>query len=275
MKRILSFILLGLTVTNFAQDMKGAEFPVYPGCEKLIKENANCFQQKIANDLTEEIEKYSYAFEYLNIPKAEATVDFLINKEGHLILKNITSSQPQFKEYVHLAFDDLVMDLQNNKRQIIPAKTKIDQKPLSVSLKLPVNFTLNNHLTINNNRLIAVLNDGFVKYEIVMTPNLDFKIYEVNESRTIYLGKYTSLQEIQQTLPYSDLIKNASNTMILGVFDYGNEKFSLQINNFFRYKDFVTEFVIFSIKNKKTKKLARFQSMKDFHDSPYYQWLKR
>lgn len=278
MKSILSILLLSTSILGFSQEKEpktiAYEMAVYPGCEKakIGSERFQCFQTSISNAFTSKLQQYVDAFEYLNLPNATSKIEFVATRDGDLVLKYIDTNQPQFREYAVLAFADLVRSLN---RKIVPAYSLENGEKLSVSLALPVGFTLNYPLTINENRVIATLVDDSSYYEIIETPNQDYKVYDVSGDRPFYLGKYNTLKEIERTQPYNELIKNSSELITLAQSTFGKQKFILQTKNIFKEKTFYTLFIVSEVKNKKIKQLRKYTTLKEFKESPYYQWVIR
>lgn len=278
MRSFLKTLFFFVSVVGLSQENNPLAIPyemaVYPGCEKLKvrEERFQCFQSNLSNAFTSKLQQYVDAFEYLNLPDATSKIEFIINREGDLVLKYVDTKQPQFREYAVLAFADLV---KSQTRKITPAYSLVNGEKLSVALALPIGFTLNHPLIIKDNRVIATLIDDTSYFEIIETPNQDYKVYDVSGDRPFYLGKYNTLKEIENTQPYNDLIKNSSELITLAQSTFGKQKFILQTKNIFKEKSFYTIFIVSEIKNKKIKQLRKFTTLKEFKESPYYQWIVR
>ena len=281
MKQIISFLTTLFIYTSvIAQStIQVNEFSVaiYPGCEK-IKEREDqftCFQKSITSNYTKHLQNYVDAFEYFNIGDAVANVKFTINEDGKLLLKQVESNNSIYKEYAVLAFYDLINELDKNNQKIKPSISTKDGKPLAVSSSFPVNFKLNDNVIETDNRVISILKDENVTYEVVLTPTKDIKVYEIGGIKPFYLGKYNSLQELKNTLPYKNLIQDKDELVTLAQSDFQDIKIILQSKNIFQESEFYTIFIVSEIKKKKIKQLRKYTSLKDFIASPYYAWITR
>lgn len=248
------------------------KMPIFPGCEKLISEEDQfkCFQQNITTSYSSYLEKYLESFEYLNIPFGESQLSFLVNQNGELILKNIDTTQPLFRDYNILAFQDFAKDY-----KITPAKSILTDKNVTIALNFPVGFKLSRQVLETNSRIISVIENNNSTYEIVITPDHELKIYELSDFKPIYLGKYNSLQEIKNTLPYKESIQDMQELVTLAQSNFGKEKFILQSKNIFQNDNFATIFIVSQVKGKRIKQLRKYTTLEDFIQSPYYDWIIR
>lgn len=250
--------------------------PVFPGCEKVKgrQELMECFQKGLTSNYTKHLEKYLDAFEYLNIPNAESEISFTIRPNGDLSLKNINSTSGLYKDYNVLAFESMVNEMQKNNQRIISAQS-LDKTNMNVSLSFPVGFKLTQPVEESDNRLICVLNDVDKIYEVILTPNKDLKIYELGGVKPFYLGKFNSLQEIKNTLPYKNLIPEDNQLVTLAQSDFEGVKLLLQTKNIFYADSFYTLFIVSQVKGKRIKQLRKYISFNEFKNSPYYDWIIR
>lgn len=280
MYKIFAF-LFGLIVLNkvSAQDknLDSIAVPIFSGCEKQSSREDQffCLQKNITNLYSSQLQNYIYAFEYLNVASAEAEVQFVVRKDGDLNLKYIDTPHPLFRSYNVLSFQDMKAYMEKNKLGISLQNTSAERPATDLILKFPIYIKLNETVDETENRLIHVFYDGEVKYEVVMTPEKDFKMYEIKGDRSFYLGKYNSLLEIKNTLPYKNLIRDPKELVSLVQSDYGSSKIVLQTRNIFYERDFYTLFIVSEIKGKRIKQLRKYTTLKSFKDSPYYDWLIR
>lgn len=281
MKYIITFFFsVFIAFTIKAQSTsKSNEFTVavFPGCEKVKERDAQfvCFQQNLTSNYTRHLQNYVDSFEYLNIGDAVANVKFTIQQDGKLELKQVDANNSIYKEYAVLAFLDMKKEMNDKNLNIKPAISTIDGNPIAVSSSFPVNFKLNENVVETENRVISVLKDGEINYEVILTPDQDIKIYEVGGIKPFYLGKYNSVQEIKNTLPYKNLIQNKDELVTLAQSDFKDSKIVLQTKNIFHQDDFYTIFIVSEVKKKRIKQLRKYTTLKDFINSPYYAWITR
>lgn len=280
MHKIISlvFILIALGSVNAQKkNLDSISVPVFTGCEKeeSREEQFVCLQKNITSIYSNQLQHYIYAFEYLNIESAEAEIQFVVHKDGSLKLKYVDTNEPIFRAYNVLAFQDMLEYMHKHKLTITVKDVNPTNQAADLVLKFPIKITLNETVEETSNRLVNVLYDGDVKYEIVMTPSNDFKIFEVKGEHSFYLGKYSSLLEIKNTLPYKNLIQDRKELVSLVQSDYGSSKILLQTKNIFYEKDFYTLFIVSEIKGKRIKQLRKYTSLSALKESPYYDWLLR
>lgn len=275
------FILFGFISNANAQEVKVVdeiESMVYPGCEKE-KTNAlkkSCFEQQIKSSILGNVQNYMEHLEYLNVDSSEAILKMFLSKEGKLVLQHIAASEPLYKDYIFLSFEDLNHKLNSNKKKIIPAKNAVTGNPVVLNMSIPINYQLFEYVEETDNRLITILQDEDATYEIVLTPDKKLKIYEIQENRApLYLGSYQSLLDIKNTLPYKNLIQDKDELITLAQSDFNDMKLVLQVKNIFHHHQFYTLFIVSEVKGKKIKQLRKFNKLKDFKESPYYDWLIR
>ena len=281
MKQIFSTLsILFFCTYLFAQSsVQTNEFSVaiYPGCEKIQEreDQFTCFQKNLTSNYTRLLQNYVDAFEYLNIGDASANVKFTIQADGKLSLKQVEANNSIYKEYAVLAFNDLINELEQKNQKIISSKSYKDGKALAVSSSFPVNFKLNDNIVETENRVISILKDQSITYEVVLTPEKDIKVFEVGGVKPFYLGKYNSIQDLKNTLPYKELIQNKDELVTLAQSDFQDIKIILQSKNIFHESDFYTIFIVSQVKKKKIKQLRKYTSLKEFISSPYYAWITR
>ncbi len=278
MVKSISLLLLTLfSSLSFAQNnWSNFQMPIYPGCEKAInnEERLACLQKNITTIFTEKLQGYVNSFEYLNLAKANAKIVLELNADGDLLLKDVQTDLPLFRGYNVLAFKNFKEQLIKDKITIIPAQNSETGEKVRLKISFPIEFTLNHIVTETDPRLIAVLHDEAATYKIYLEPNLDLKVYEDKEAKLTYLGKFTSLQELKNTMPYQTIIQDSSKLMTLAQADFGKVKLLLQALNIFDEDKFYTLFIISEVKGKKIKQLRKYTSLSEFQKSPYYDWLK-
>ena len=270
------FLLLISCLVSAQKTSDSFQMPIYPTCDKIKdnQERLNCFQSNIVSIYTKQLEKYLNSFEYLNLSEAEAKIVLELSNEGEFSLKEINSTVPLFKGYNQLAFEGFKKYLKENDIKITPAKTIDGKENIGMLISFPIGFKLNKIVDEGENiRLISVLNEGNYTYEIYITPEKDLKVYQADDIKPIYLGTYQTIQELKETLPYSELITNAGELITLVQVDFGKVKMLLQALNIFNEDEFYTVFVISEVKGKKIKQLRKFTSFEEFKKSAYYDWL--
>lgn len=250
--------------------------PVFPGCEKEVGRQAmmECFQKGLTSTYTRHLEKYLDAFEYLNIPNAESEISFTIRPNGDLSLKQINSTSGLYKDYNILAFEAMTNEMQQKNQHIISAQS-LDKINMNVNLSFPVGFKLTQPVEEIDNRVICILNDEDKTYEVIITPTKDIKIYEIGGVKPFYLGKFNSLEEIKNTLPYKNLIQDENHLVTLAQSDFKDVKLILQSKNIFHANSFYTLFIVSQVKGKRIKQLRKYDTFAAFKQSPYYDWIVR
>lgn len=274
----LAFVFIAMvSVDAQKKNLDSISVPLFTGCEKqeTREDQFICLQKNITTIYTNQLQRYIYAFEYLNIQSAEAEIQFVVHRDGSLKLKYVDTNEPTFRAYNVLAFQDMLEYMQKNKLSIGVKDINAANQAADMVLKFPIKISLNEVVEESSNRLVNVLYDGAIKYEIVMTPTTDFKIYEIKGDQSFYLGKYNSLLEIKNTLPYKNLMQDEKELVTLAESDYGTSKILLQTKNIFYEKDFYTLFIVSEVKGKRIKQLRKYTSLSALKDSPYYDWIIR
>lgn len=274
----LGFVFIAMvSVDAQKKNLDSISVPLFTGCEKqeTREDQFICLQKNITTIYTNQLQRYIYAFEYLNIQSAEAEIQFVVHRDGSLKLKYVDTNEPTFRAYNVLAFQDMLEYMQKNKLSIGVKDINAANQAADLVLKFPIKISLNEVVEESSNRLVNVLYDGAIKYEIVMTPTTDFKIYEIKGDQSFYLGKYNSLLEIKNTLPYKNLMQDEKELVTLAESDYGTSKILLQTKNIFYEKDFYTLFIVSEVKGKRIKQLRKYTSLSALKDSPYYDWIIR
>ena len=274
----LAFVFIAMvSVDAQKKNLDSISVPLFTGCEKqeTREDQFICLQKNITTIYTNQLQRYIYAFEYLNIQSAEAEIQFVVHRDGSLKLKYVDTNEPTFRAYNVLAFQDMLEYMQKNKLSIGVKDINAANQAADLVLKFPIKISLNEVVEESSNRLVNVLYDGAIKYEIVMTPTADFKIYEIKGDQSFYLGKYNSLLEIKNTLPYKNLMQDEKELVTLAESDYRTSKILLQTKNIFYEKDFYTLFIVSEVKGKRIKQLRKYTSLSALKDSPYYDWIIR
>lgn len=271
------FSLFFSSVCISAQETHSDSFqmPIYPSCNKIkdSKERLICFQKNITSIYTRYLEKYIYSFEYLNLPDSEAKIVLELSKEGRFNLKSIESNSAIFKTYAILAFEGFQEELRAKKIELVPAKTLDGKESIAMLISFPIGFDLTHKVEESFPRLISVLQDDENSYEVYLTPAKDFIVYQSGTINPIYLGKYSTLQEIKHTLPYEEILAEIPDLVTLRQADFGKVNVLLQALNIFDEANFYTLFIVSEVKGKKIKQLRKYNSFHEFKESPYYDWL--
>ena len=220
------------------------------------------------------LDKYMPYFEYFNISNARATVFFKLDQYGQIELKNVESNSSFFKVYNVLSFAEFMVKM-NEQKQIVSAKSIDRTQDLAMNLSFPIDFKISEEIVEEKSRVIAILHDHELKYELRLSPSREIKIYEVNGERSIYLGKYNTLEEIVNTLPYKNLVPISSEWTDLGNYSDETGEYSVKVKNIFNRESFSNQFVVYKLKGKKYKVLAKFSSLKTFIESDYFSLIER
>lgn len=257
----------------------------HPVCNQVKGNDAllNCFQELLLKRFTKQVENYMDRFEYFQLEDASAKVEFVIDKNGLLKPNKITSSNSIYKEYVEKAFHQVIHEINTDKNQrLIPAKKGVDHTPIAIGLSFPVSFKINPNLYTSEkeDRVIVQLKDANFFFEIIFTPEKEFKVYEIHDEKNpIYLGKYNSIDELASVEPFHTMLEQLTeDTMLLGEGEIKGKVYQVYSTNWRMDSDqpfFIQVVQKKQGKNKRYKQVALFSSFVAFNSSKYFGLVKR
>ena len=284
--RIIIFLFLISTYTVFAQTEKLDKFPaevkdlstftarqvsemaIFPGCEHLDNKDRaalqKCFQQNITNLLIDKLADFSDKMDELKISTATTKLQFVVSNNGKLIQIQSMGGTPELA----VASENAMNQIADEISPIRPALLE-DGSPVNLIFQLPVKFMIQADSVEEpqfewNELVMSTLIDDNTKYEIRMSKEQNFKVYEINKSGEIFLGNFTFIHEIGQTEPYKTLIgKNQGRNLITDGTMNGN-----------RYKVYsessdIEHIYIYQVENSQ-ENLVEKLTYKDFYFLPKY-----
>lgn len=247
MKKILFALILILSFAlTFAQSEKLDKFPadikeannftarqvaemaIFPGCEHLNNKDRvalqKCFQQNITNLLIDKLADFSDKMDELKISIATTKLQFVVSNKGKLIQIESIGGTPELA----IASENAMNQIANEIPPIRPALLE-DGSPVNLVFQLPVKFAMAQDSVEEpqfewNELVMSTLKEEGTKYEIRMTKEQNFKVYEISNSGEIFLGNFTFIYEIGQTEPYKSIIgKNQGRNLITDGMMNGNQ----------------------------------------------------
>ena len=196
-----------------------SEMAIFPGCEHLSNKDKTalqkCFQQNISNLLIDKLADFSDKMDELKINIATTKLQFAVDKKGKLIQIKSIGGTPELA----LASENALNQIANEIPPIRPALLE-DGSPVNLVFQLPVKFAMQQDSVEEpqfewNELVMSTLKDEKTKYEIRMTKEQSFKVYEISQSGEIFLGNFTFIYEIGRTEPYKSIIeKNQGRNLI-------------------------------------------------------------
>lgn len=205
-----------------------SEMAIFPGCEHLNNKDKTalqkCFQQNITNLLIDKLADFSDKMDELKISTATTKLQFVVSNKGKLIQIKSIGGTPELA----VASENAMNQIANEIASIRPAILE-DGSPVNLVFQLPVKFVIPQDRVEEpqfewNELVMSTLKDEKTKYEIRMTKEQNFKVYEISNSGEIFLGNFTFIYEIGQTEPYKSLIgKNQGRSLITDGMMSGNQ----------------------------------------------------
>lgn len=248
------------------------QLAIYPGCEMFISNNDlnNCLSNQL-NDLLQK--KLKKSFRKL-IRKGEfyarATIQFVITKEGKIILPEIIYGfNKEFNADVLKAFQKI-----QKKIPTIQAATLNDGTSVNLVMQLSVTFSLAEEEKIPQpeTMVLFTLIDKETQYEIRLHKSKSLKAYESKNGEYTFLGNFNNISELNQSEPYHSLIKSEigakKNFVAEGKIE--GQTFRIYIHNLFQpNKENPIYIEVQKVSNLGAKTIETFQHEKDFMNSPY------
>lgn len=263
-----------------------AEMAVFPGCEKIENSNkialTDCLSEQLSNRLLNELGGLDEALRQSGIYDAQAHIQFVISREGIIIgVDQMEGSNPILGDAAALAMEKISMELP----PIHPAMLE-DRTPVNLVFQLPVRFQIEEkserlagEFPVDEIMLFTLLTDKKdLRYEVRWFKNKDIKVYEIRNSQSSFLGKFLTLNELENSEPYKSLIDKSRTSDKLLVADGFLEKefFEIYIYNLFDPAQRKPIFVeVVQIEDEKTKSVFKFQTEAEFNDSRFVSLIYR
>ncbi len=205
-----------------------SEMAIFPGCEHINNKDKaalqKCFQQNITNLLIDKLTDFSDKMDELKISCATTKLQFVVSKKGKLIQVESMGGTPELA----IASENAMNQIANEIPPIRPAILE-DGSPVNLVFQLPVKFVIQQDSVEEpefewNELVMSTLKDEGTKYEIRMTKEQNFKVYEINKSGEIFLGNFAFIYEIAQIEPYKSIIeRNQGRNLITEGMMNGNQ----------------------------------------------------
>ena len=286
MKQLFTYFifLFGLSLTLAQQQQlytenKVKEMPLFPGCENINpankKEMSRCISEKISAQLLQNMKGVDESLIKSEIYDARADIQFVISKEGILIgMKELKGSNPILAESALLAMERISVELP----PIKPAKLK-DGTSVNLLFQIPVVYQLekkdeslvNSTYPVDEIMLFTLQDDG-LRYEVRLFKNKDIQIYEIKNNQSTFLGKFLTLNEVENSEPYKSLIDQSKNSNKILVADgfLDEEFYEIYVHNLFNRKQSAPVFVeVIQVQNKKKNFVIKYEKEADFNESRY------
>lgn len=258
---------------------KVKEMPLFPGCESINpankKEMSRCISEKISARLLQNMKGVDESLIKSEIYDARADIQFVISKEGILIgMKELKGSNPILAESALLAMERISVELP----PIKPAKLK-DGTSVNLLFQIPVVYQLekkdeslvNSTYPVDEIMLFTLQDDG-LRYEVRLFKNKDIQIYEIKNNQSTFLGKFLTLNEVENSEPYKSLIDQSKNSNKILVADgfLDEEFYEIYVHNLFNRKQSAPVFVeVIQVQNKKKNSVIKYEKEADFNESRY------
>lgn len=257
------------------------EMAIFPGCEKISasqkKELTHCISQQLSERLMKELKGVEEILRKSDIYDASAQIQFIISKEGIIMGSDaLPGSNPVLADAALLAMDRISMELP----PIRPAMLK-NGTPVNLVLQLPVVFKLEKKsesiaspfYPVDEIVLFTLLTgEDDLRYEVRLFQNKDVKVYEIKNEQAEFLGKFLTLNEVENSEPYKSLINQCKSDDKILVADGFVEKefFEIYIYNLFDAAHKNPIFVeVMKIENQKRQLVSKFEKESDFNESRY------
>lgn len=248
MKKIIQFILLIFTFSvlnaqetldkypidvsdkgNFTAKQVGY-MAVFPGCENFESTDKlnlqKCLSKKLTDLLIKELDQFSKVMEKGGYCRAVAKVQFVIDKNGKIIeYKAFGGGNEDLGIAAEKAFSRIASRVKNSK----PAALE-DGSPVNLVFQLPISYKVEFSFFDEfdwKEMTIATLKEGDKKYEIRQDKLKNIKVYEIQNGKETFLGKYLTTQEIFSSEPYRSILTQNNNRILLAENKVKNTEYRL------------------------------------------------
>lgn len=248
MKKIIQFILLIFTFSVLNAQETLDKYPVdvsekgnftarevgymavFPGCESIDeKDKVNlqkCFSAKLSELLQKELKDFHKEMEKNGYFKAHTIVQFVADKHGKIIqIKALNGGNEDLAIASEKAFNRIASKI----KKIKPAALA-DGSPVNLVFQLPIRYQVEiNYLSEFEwkEMTLATLKEGDNKYEIRQDKLKNIKVYEIQNGKETFLGKYLTTQEIFNSEPYRSILTQNNNRILLAENKVKNTEYRL------------------------------------------------
>lgn len=255
--------------------------PIFSGCEKHDPTDRklmnNCISSQLSLKLFKSLNGFDEVMRQSGFETAETLIQFVVSKEGVIIdIRALEGGNPILGDAFVMAFEQIAMELP----PIQPAKLK-DGEAVNIVFQLPFEYRVaktreskpNSTFPVEEIVLFTLNSENkSPRYEVRLYKNKDIKVYEVNDQKDIFLGKYLTLYELEKSEPFKTLIENErkSNRTLVTEGTIDNEFYQIVIHNLFQSPSKKSVFVeVLKEVNGKFKSVEKFEKEEEFNQSPY------
>lgn len=251
--------------------------PVFPGCEYIPIDDkvelTSCMREKISSILSEKLDLEDILISE-GIYNAAARIQFVVSKEGKIIsVEALKGGNPILGD----ASVEIIKDISSTLPLMIPGKLE-NGEPVNMVFQLPVTYTvdLEEEVVYPSDEIVLFTllseEEPNLRYEVRFFKMKDIKVYEIADNKATYLGKFLSLNEVEESEPYRSLIQKSKKEGKVLVADgmIDNEFYEVYIHNLLKKKQNKSIFVeIVRVKNDKRRTVEKYEREDDFNKSRY------
>lgn len=239
MKKIFLFLIVvsslawGQEVVEADSEVKEvAKMVVHPNCKRFKADDraaqTKCLQVSLANDLNDKLGSFFTYMENRGIKKAEASVSFIVNRDGKIV--QIEEVEGGNQRLAKLAVRELTKLAKGY--PYIQAAELEDGTKVSVAFKLPIIISFERDERIDPQTIseivLLTLKSETSSYEIrISTRTNKINVYGVSSSKPKFLGTYNKSSEALSEEPYRSLFLQMGNKLLLTEGEILNQKYRL------------------------------------------------
>lgn len=278
MQRILLLLCILFSMSAEAQGKKSG--PIFPGCEqsKSLEQSTLCFSQELNRALAHELQYFAIVADYLEIAKAKAKTNFILNKDGLFTDVRIDGDNEVFNGFIFSTFYLLNSRLDRAKLSIIPAKNekgKAINTPFSIPVKFDLDAARDEFPNFNRrNRVLFTFYNARDKEDIEIRIDTTYTIstYAIGNQHEFFLGNYKSLVDLAMSAPYSESIQQSFHTgttlVTKGILN--QKEYTIRLKNFFNNDPASDVYIeVYREENNEWKEYYRFNSKEEFNESEF------
>ena len=203
---------------------------IFPGCENFDKKDKvnllKCFSSELSALLQKELKDFEKEMEKNGYFKAETKVNFVVDKHGKIIqIKALNGGNEDLAISSEKAFHRIASKI----KKINPAALP-DGSPVNLVFQLPIRYQVEiNYLSEFEwkEMTLATLIEGDKKYEIRQDKLKNIKVYEIQNGKETFLGKYLTTQEIFNSEPYRSILTQNNNRILMAENKIKNTEYRL------------------------------------------------
>lgn len=182
---------------------------IFPGCEKVDVNDKNALQSCLAKELNnllgKKLENFGYKMEKDGLVSAVAKLQFVVDKSGKVV--QVKAMEGGNKELGEVS-ENALIEIGKKTKKIQPA-TLEDGTPVNLVFQLPVKYVIQdskiNQFTWNE-IVLYTIHDSSQKFEIrENSKESTFKVYDVLNDKNVFLGNFSSLNEVLSLEPYKSV----------------------------------------------------------------------